>query len=390
MTKASPCWRAAGSTPNRSATRHGSGARGILHLWADHLDRAVVDLRAGLPQNGFGPGPVAAPHELIVLGYLAEAHYRLGNWDLAADLAAQAVDGVIDTGQAWLGSFVHSVAVLVAAGRGEWEKADHHLAAAQRTADQLGDKPSVAYARCAAVHVASCRGDAQGVLEAAAPLLAEPEGPIHDPGVHQQWTTQHVSALIDLRRLDEAATRIAELQFRALGRGQQPQLASLARLRGELAAARQDTRAARDAFQESLAVGEGASSAHDLLLTRRAYGRFLRRRGERRKAQEQLGQAYEVADRLRAEPFRIELAQELAATGAPPESVGTADSQLTAQEQAVADLVCSGLPNRQVAESLHISVKTVTYHLSHVYAKLGVTSRTELMALRAATASDLK
>ena len=55
--------------------------------------------------------------------------------------------------------------------------------------------------------------------------------------------------------------------------------------------------------------------------------------------------------------------------------------ELTAQETAVSDLVATGLSNHEVAAELHVSPKTVQYHLTHVYAKLGVSSRAELAAL---------
>jgi DNA-binding NarL/FixJ family response regulator len=51
---------------------------------------------------------------------------------------------------------------------------------------------------------------------------------------------------------------------------------------------------------------------------------------------------------------------------------------LTPGERRVAELVASGLSNKQVAERLYLSVYTVQAHLSQVYAKLGVTSRTQL------------
>ncbi len=51
------------------------------------------------------------------------------------------------------------------------------------------------------------------------------------------------------------------------------------------------------------------------------------------------------------------------------------------QEQAVVELVVQGMSNREVAASLFISVKTVQYHLTRVYARLGVRSRAELTAL---------
>ena len=55
---------------------------------------------------------------------------------------------------------------------------------------------------------------------------------------------------------------------------------------------------------------------------------------------------------------------------------------LTPQEEAVTTLVAQGLSNCEVATELFVSTKTVQYHLTRVYAKLGVRSRSELAAVR--------
>ncbi|WP_416309448.1 response regulator transcription factor [Saccharopolyspora sp. NFXS83] len=53
---------------------------------------------------------------------------------------------------------------------------------------------------------------------------------------------------------------------------------------------------------------------------------------------------------------------------------------LTARERAVAGLVAAGMTNKQAAVELYVSVKTVQFHLTRIYAKLGIASRTELAA----------
>ncbi|WP_457974364.1 response regulator transcription factor [Arthrobacter sp. D1-17] len=61
--------------------------------------------------------------------------------------------------------------------------------------------------------------------------------------------------------------------------------------------------------------------------------------------------------------------------------LGAASHDLTEQEKAVAALVASGLSNKEAAAELYVSVKTVQYHLTRIYAKLGVTSRSGLAAI---------
>jgi DNA-binding NarL/FixJ family response regulator len=58
----------------------------------------------------------------------------------------------------------------------------------------------------------------------------------------------------------------------------------------------------------------------------------------------------------------------------------TALSALTRREQQVASLVSQGLTNRRIAQRLHVTDKTIEMHLSNIFAKLGVSSRTETAA----------
>ncbi|MCX2746853.1 helix-turn-helix transcriptional regulator [Arthrobacter sp. MI7-26] len=62
-----------------------------------------------------------------------------------------------------------------------------------------------------------------------------------------------------------------------------------------------------------------------------------------------------------------------------PSSAGS----LTEQEKSVAGLVASGLSNKDAAAELYVSVKTVQYHLTRIYMKLGISSRSELAAFTA-------
>ena len=84
---------------------------------------------------------------------------------------------------------------------------------------------------------------------------------------------------------------------------------------------------------------------------------------------------------MQARPYLERCDRELAACGLAPAKRSTFDpSRLTAQESAVARLVAMGMGNREVASDLFISIKTVQFHLTHIYAKLSINSRSELAA----------
>lgn len=361
------------------------GARGMLRLWTDDLSGARADLTASCVGP---PGMVASgggQYRIVFHLYLAEAEYRFGSWDAARTLAEQGSALVEDLGQTWLAAFGHALAALVPSGRGQWDEAGRHVCAAQKAAEQLGDQPSRAYADNAAVHLAACRGDAAEVVAASSWLIDTP-GAHQEPGLFG-WSVEHVAALIQLGRPEEAELRLVQLERVARSRGRRSQLAALARVRGELAAARHHTTAARAAFDDAARWGDGVATALESALLQASYGQFLRRRGERRAAEERLLSAHHHFTALGAQPFLLRIEQELAACGswarARPVPIYP---QLTPQEWAVAQLVCSGRTNQQVASELVLSVKTVSYHLGHVYTKIGVRSRTELVARLGTTA----
>ncbi len=90
-------------------------------------------------------------------------------------------------------------------------------------------------------------------------------------------------------------------------------------------------------------------------------------------------------DRLGAAPWSAKALAELEATGERRRSRGPETGELTPRELQVALLVAQGATNREAAASLFLTVKTIEFHLGHIYRKLGVRSRTEL-AHRLATA----
>jgi DNA-binding CsgD family transcriptional regulator/tetratricopeptide (TPR) repeat protein len=177
--------------------------------------------------------------------------------------------------------------------------------------------------------------------------------------------------LIALGRYDEASALTATLEK---GADLRPIFSGLgARVRGALAAARGDLSTAEASFGDgwrrlSTMPFEQARTALEL-------GSVRRRLAHKREAREALDEARATFERLGAVPWMARVDEELGhITGRRP-SKGT----LTDAEMRVARLAASGLRNREIAEQLVMSVRTVEGHLSNVYAKIGVRSRTELV-----------
>ncbi len=106
-----------------------------------------------------------------------------------------------------------------------------------------------------------------------------------------------------------------------------------------------------------------------------AYGSWLRGRRKQAEARRQLRSAAAVFDALGARAWG-DRARRLA--GGPQLTPGDAREGLTPQELQVARLAAKGLSNREIAERLSLSPRTVTTHLSRIFPKLGISSRREL------------
>ena len=113
---------------------------------------------------------------------------------------------------------------------------------------------------------------------------------------------------------------------------------------------------------------------------RLAHGRALAAAGERRAAVEALVEAESAFDGYGALRRRSEAARELRRLGhrVVRPAADAADGPLTAREREIADLIAAGRTNREVAEQLVLSTRTIEAHVRNIYAKLGVRSRVEL------------
>ena len=115
-------------------------------------------------------------------------------------------------------------------------------------------------------------------------------------------------------------------------------------------------------------------------------GAALRRGGHRRDAREPLREGLDLANRCGSVVETDRAMDELRATGARPRrpDVSGVDS-LSAQERRVAAMATQGLSNREIAEALFLTRRTVEMHLTGAYRKLDVSGRQDLPAALAAS-----
>jgi DNA-binding CsgD family transcriptional regulator len=188
------------------------------------------------------------------------------------------------------------------------------------------------------------------------------------------WRGLRALALHGLGRAEEAERSAeAELELarvwgapRALGRA----LRTLATVR------RTD---ALPLLEEAVALLEGTPARLELARCLAHLGRVLRLERRPADAREPLRRALELADVCGAEALREHARGELYAAGARPRSAAVRGPEaLTPSERRVAELAVAGQSNRDIAQGLFVTPKTVEVHLSSAYRKLGIRSRREL------------
>jgi DNA-binding CsgD family transcriptional regulator len=139
-------------------------------------------------------------------------------------------------------------------------------------------------------------------------------------------------------------------------------------------------------FERALVSHAGVVDAFEQARTELLFGARLRRSGERVAARAHLRVARDAFVDMDLSLWAERATAELAATGETARHPGRAAVEpLTSQEARVALLVARGLTNREAAAALFLSPKTVERHLSSVYRKRGVRSRTELARAMAMT-----
>jgi DNA-binding CsgD family transcriptional regulator len=143
-----------------------------------------------------------------------------------------------------------------------------------------------------------------------------------------------------------------------------------------------DGNAAEGLYQDSIMHLGRSRVRAELARAHLLYGEWLRRQRRRTEAREQLRTARGMLEAMGMEAFAERARRELLATGETARkrtAVTAADEVLTAQEAQIARLARDGLSNPEVGARLFLSPRTVQYHLGNVFAKLGITSRSQLI-----------
>jgi len=197
----------------------------------------------------------------------------------------------------------------------------------------------------------------------------------HPEELQSVWLHNLVEAAVRSGRRQLAAETLEQLSAMTRVIGSEWALGIEARCRALLS----ENDAAEDLYLAAIVHLERSGVRVELARARLLYGEWLRRAGRRVDARTQLRAAYDELTAMGVEAFAQRARRELVATGEKirKRTVETRDD-LTPQERQIAELARERLSSSEIAARLFLSPRTVDWHLSKVYAKLGIGSRKEL------------
>lgn len=345
---------------------------GTASIYPDRLS-ALREPSWRVVRQGRDGGPVR--RHLGGLMHLCLDGYHSGRWDETAQLADEGLQLCEESGYSFFAWYFLYNKAMVAASRGDTDTA-------QALADQIADWATPRGVRAAldySRHVQAVASISDGDFERAylhASSVSSP-GQLRPYTPHALWVMYDlVESAIRTNHRTEAAEHVQVLREAHVG-GFSPRLGLL--LGGCAASASEEDDVALRLFEESLNASGAERWPFDRARVQLAQGERLRRARETMTARNSLLGALRVFEQLGARSWVQRTTKELRAAGW---NVSRADDhekqELTPQERQIAQLAASGLTNKQIAERLFISHRTVGAHLYQVYPKLGISSRAAL------------
>ena len=346
---------------------------GRLLLDADRMEEAESVFQAGrrlMEEHGVVLGQ-AECHSLQ-----AEWLLHMGQWDDAVAEAETTVD-LCTMFEAWHAfGMANSILALVATRRNELQRAESHVAAARDRLASAPDQHGRPWVHWTTGLFLEAKGDRHGALRSLLDAWSDSEGIVSDEATFGPDLVRVAVHLSERRLAEEAAARLEA----AAAKAGLPRIDGAAMLC--LGLVHDDV----DALESSVEANRAITRPYELARACEATGTALGRLGPRDDGIAHLRESIDIYERLGATRDVAHVAASLRAFGAPRGRVGprrrpvTGWRSLTPTENSVVQLVADGLRNRDIADRLFISRRTVETHLTHIFRKIEVSSRTELVA----------
>ncbi|WP_046731575.1 helix-turn-helix transcriptional regulator [Streptomyces humi] len=346
---------------------------GTAAVYPDRLS-AVREAAWRLVRQGREGGPVR--RHIGALLHLCLDDYHRGRWAEVLELSEEGLTLCAASGYAVCAWFFQYTKGLVTASRGDTTTA-HALAEAMTGwAAPRGVREAV---HCAQ-HVHALADIADGDFDAAFRRVSDisAAGSFPPYVAHAAWVFfELVEAAVRTDRRAEALAHVRALRATEVA-GLSSRLALLAGCAEALVA--DDAAETARLFARALAVPDVERWPFELARVRLAQGEWLRRSRALSESKGPLTAALRAFEELGSSAWAERARKELRAAGRVLPGAGhdRSGTALTPQEREIAELAASGLTNKQIAERLFISHRTVGAHLYQIYPKLGIASRVAL------------
>ncbi|GHH87097.1 LuxR family transcriptional regulator [Streptomyces sulfonofaciens] len=345
---------------------------GTASLYPDRLaDVREPSWKVVLQGRDGGP----ARRTLGALMHLCLGDFLSGRWDECDELADEGIQLCEESGYGFFTWYFWYCRAVVAAPRGDDATAERLVDQITRFATPRGVGTALHYA----LHVRTIadlgRGDFEGAFQHASAV--SPPGTFASHVPHALWVAMDlVEAAVRTNRRAEAVAHVRAIRETGIAEFS-PRLALLAGCAAALCA--EDDEEAVRLFDTALAVPGLERWPFDLARVRLAYGERLRRARGNADCRGPLSMAHDSFSLLGARPWMERAAKELRASGwVAPRTAAVESGVLTPQERQIAELAASGLSNKQIAERLYLSHRTIGAHLYQIFPKLGISSRAAL------------
>jgi DNA-binding CsgD family transcriptional regulator len=311
-----------------------------------------------------------------VCWYAAELAWRTGRLAEAENEARMVFDLVEEDSNVVSGRAT-KILVMALAERGAFDEA-HELLEVLGLAGSLGTSFREVSVRHARAHLALAEGDYDSALAEALEVGDLREGQGRPGPSLTNWRSLAARALSHLGRRDEAVVLADEELALARSFGSPVAIAGAMHAR---AVAEADDAARVELCEQALPVASSTHAVLEAVRLRLELGSTLAYMGSRVEAREALRPALAEADAAGAVLLAERARRELVATGLRPRQAATeGPAALTPRQRQICELAAAGKSNREIAQELFLSAKTVETHLLSSYRKLGVNGRTELGA----------
>ncbi|CAN5120298.1 LuxR family transcriptional regulator [soil metagenome] len=349
--------------------------RGMIMKWSGNLG----DARHAFDRLHQGTREAGEETSLpFLLSQMSETATWAGDWTSARQYADEAHTIALQTGQELIRSSVLYTRALVEAHLGLLDEARHSALAGLDLAKEAGSVLAMMLNQTVLGFVELSLDEPASAHGYLAPLVAWSEVVgIREPGV-LRFMPDEVEALVALGELDKADQLLAAYEADAARLDRTWAILAGARCRALHTAAAGDLTSAGTSLRRTLELTGADVPPFERARALLVLGTIERRTRRRRDSRASLEGAMEIFEHLGAKAWLLKVGRMLGSSGRHP------PGQLTTAEQRVAGLVAEGATNREAADQLFVSVRAVEVHLTSIYRKLGIRSRTQL-ARRIAT-----